>query len=240
MRYFVCLTLILCAATVSADILFHDDFEGDNIDDTKWAPQGTWEIVENADGHDVLGNNVLYVPGGDVGLSVDEFPEEYDYYADFKAMQNGLTGFVFHGTDGNNIYMHQVSTDASGHTPQHIRWHSRIGGNWAVDPKAFEDGEDREQNVWYRAKFEIRKNYKFKVYLGDVGAETPDLTLVSEWTDGNKSFEKGKIGFRMSGGNRAGEHAQYDNVVVSTPDFDVFPVEPKAKLAVTWGSLKKK
>ena len=240
MRYVFFMILIICASTVSAEILFQDDFEGGKIDTALWAPQGSWVIEDNAEGHDVLGKKVLDVWGGGVGLSVDNFPEEFDYYADFRAMDGGLTGFVFHGQDGNNIYMHQVSTAGSGHTPQHIRWHSRIGGNWAVDPKAFEDGEDREQNVWYRAKFEIRKNYKFKVYLGDVGAETPDLTLVSEWTDGNKSFEKGKIGFRMSGGNRAGEHAQYDNVVVSTPDFDVFPVEPKAKLAVTWGSLKKK
>ena len=240
MRYAFCLLLILCASTVSAEILFQDDFEGGNIDKALWAPQGSWIIEDNDEGHDVLGKKVLDVWGGGVGLSVDNFPEEFDYYADFRAMDGGLTGFVFHGQDGNNIYMHQVSTAGSGHTPQHIRWHRRIGGAWGVEPLPFGDNKDRDQNVWYRAKFEIRKNYKFKVYLGDVGGETPDLKLVSEWTDGNKSFEKGKIGFRMSGGNRAGEHAQYDNVVVASPDFDIFPVEPKGKLATTWGSLKKK
>lgn len=35
-----------------------------------------------------------------------------------------------------------------------------------------------------------------------------------------------------------GENAQYDNVIVVTPNFDPAPVEPNGKLAVTWGTLK--
>ena len=242
MRYAIFFTLIfsLLAGTAFADILFQDDFESGDIDKAKWAPQASWIVENNDDKHDALGKKVLDVWGGGVGLTVDDFPEEFDYYADFKAMDGGLTGFVFHGTDGNNIYMHQVSTAGSGHTPQHIRWHRRIGGAWGVEPDPFADKENRDQDVWYRVKFEVRKNYKFKVYLGDVGVENEDLVLVSEWTDGQKSFESGKIGFRMSGGIRAGEHAQYDNVVVATPAFDIFPVEPRDKLAVTWGQLKRK
>lgn len=95
---------------------------------------------------------------------------------------------------------------------------------------------NRDQNVWYRVKFEVRKDYKFKVYLGDVGVEDDELTLVSEWTDAQKSFEKGKIGIRMSGGERA----QYDNIVVSSAGFDIFSVEPNGKLTLTWGNLKRK
>ena len=236
MRYVICLTLILCVNTVSADILFQDDFESGKVDNAKWAPQGTWVIEDNDDKHDVLGKKVLAVQSSEIGLSVDEFPEEFDYYADFKAVAAGLTGFVFHAQDSNNVYMHQVSTAGSGHTPQHIRWHRKVGGGYAAEPAAFEDGVDRDENVWYRVKFEMRKNYKFKAYLGDVGAENNDLTLVSEWTDSQKSFEKGKIGIRMSGGERA----QYDNIVVATPEFDIFSVEPRGKLAVTWGNLKRK
>ena len=85
MRYIICLAMILCVSTVSGEILFYDDFESGEIDESMWAPQGTWVIQDNSDGHDVLGDSVLFVPGGDVGLSVDEFPEEYDYYSDFKA-----------------------------------------------------------------------------------------------------------------------------------------------------------
>lgn len=235
MRYVFLLMLILCVSTVSAEILFEDDFEGGEIDNSKWAPTAGWKIANNDDGHDILDKKVLEVMGGDVGLSIDEFPEEFDYYADFKAMQNGLTGFVFHGQDGNNVYMHQVSTGGSGHTPQHIRWHRRVNGGWGVEPGAFGGGVELDQDVWYRVKFEVRRGYKFKAYVGDIGSEDGDLTVVSEWTDGQKSFEKGKIGVRMSGG----EQAQYDNIVVATPDFDIFPVEPKAKLSVTWGNLKR-
>ena len=237
MRYAIFLMVILCVGTVTAEVLFDDDFESGDIDDSKWAPQGTWLIVDNADGHNVLGNNVLDVWGGDVGLSVDDFPEDFDYYADFKTMDAGLTGFVFHGTDGNNIYMHQVSTAGSGHTPQHIRWHRRINGAWAAEPGAFADGVDREQDVWYRIKFEVRK-HEFKAYIGPVGGGIGELDLVSEWTDSESAHAGGKIGFRMSGGDRAGEHAQYDNIVVVTPDFNPTPVEPQGKLAVTWGNLK--
>ncbi len=236
MRYTICLILILCASTVSGEILFQDDFESGNVDNKKWMPQGTWVIEDNADDHDVLGKKVLAVQGSEIGLSVDAFPEELDYYADFKTVSAGLTGFVFHAQDSNNVYMHQVSTAGSGHTPQHIRWHRKVGGGYAAEPLAFADKVNRDQNVWYRVKFEVRKDYKFKVYLGDVGAENNELTLVSEWTDSQKAFEKGKIGIRMSGGERA----QYDNIVVAEPEFDIFSVEPKHKLTVTWGNLKRK
>ena len=237
MRYAIFLMMVLCIGTVTAEVLFDDDFESGNIDESEWTPQGTWLIVDNADGHNVLGNKVLDVWGGDVGLSVDDFPEDFDYYADFKTMDAGLTGFVFHGTDGNNIYMHQISTAGSGHTPQHIRWHRRIEGSWAAEPGAFADGVDREQDVWYRVKFEVRK-HNFKAYIGLVGGGIGELILVSEWTDSEGAHSQGKIGFRMGGGDRAGEHAQYDNIVVVTPDFNPTPVEPQEKLAVTWGNLK--
>ena len=236
MRYVIYLTLILCVSTVSAEILFQDDFENGEIDTSKWTPQGTWVIEDNDDKHDVLGNKVLDVLSSEIGLSVDEFPEEFDYYADFKTLANGLAGFVFHAQDSNNVYMHQVSTAGSGHTPQHIRWHRKVGGGYTAEPAAFVDTENIDQNVWYRVKFEVRKDYKFKAYIGEVGAGDKDFTLASEWTDSQKAFEKGKIGMRLSGA----ENAQYDNIVVATPGFNIFPVEPRGKLAVTWGDLKRK
>ena len=91
MRYALFLILILCVSTVSADVLFEDDFESGDIDDSKWAAQGTWLIEDNTEGHDVLGEKVLDVWGGGVGLSVDDFPEDFDYYADFRAMAVSYT-----------------------------------------------------------------------------------------------------------------------------------------------------
>ena len=236
MKYFMCLVLILFVGTVSAEILFQDDFESGKIDESKWAPHGSWSIKDNTDGIDILGDHVIEIQGGDVGLSVDDFPEEYDYYADFKAMQNGLTGFVFHGSDAGNIYMHQVSTSSSGHTPQHIRWHRRVNGGWAAEPGAFEDGVDRDPDVWYRVKFEVRSGHNFKAYIGPVGGGIDELSFVSEWTDSQGAHSSGKIGFRKGGS----EQAQYDNIIVVTPDFNPTPVELKGKAAITWGSLKHK
>ena len=235
MRCLICMIMILLVCSVSAEILFQDDFESGNIDKVKWTSQGSWKIQDNSDKHEVLGQHVLDISGGGVGLSADDFPEEFDYFADFKAMQNGLTGFVFHGTDGNNIYMHQVSTDGSGHTPQHIRWHRRVNGGWAAEPGAFEDGVDRKQNVWYRVKFEVRSGNNFKAYIGPVGGEPDELSFVSEWTDSQNAFSSGKIGFRMGGS----EQASYDNIFVVSPEYAPTPVEPQGKIAVTWGNLKR-
>lgn len=222
---------VLIGSNAFAEILFQDNFESGEIDTSKWAPTASWQVIDNEDGPDVLGQFVLDVPGGEEGLSEVELPEEYDYYADFRAMDLSLAGFIFHGQDTNNIYMHQVSVAGSDWTPQHIRWHRKVAGGYAAEPGPFADGVDREQGVWYRAKFEVR-GFSFKAYMGDVG--TDNLSLVSEWTDAEEAFNKGKIGFRLSGA----EHAQFDNVVVATPGTNILAVYPQNKLPLTWGMLK--
>lgn len=224
---------LLVGSNAFAEILFQDNFEAGEIDESKWSPTGGWSIVENADGHTVLGEFVLDINGGDEGLSVMEFPEEFDYYADFKAMEASLAAFIFHGQDTNNIYMFQVSVTGSAFTPQHIRWHRKVGGAYTAEPDPFADEKDRDIDVWYRVKFEVR-GFDFKAYLGDVGAAPNELVLVSEWTDSEESFKEGKIGFRESGS----EHAQFDNVVVATPGTSIMAVYPQNKLALTWGMLK--
>ena len=37
MRYAIFLMMILCIGTVTAEVLFEDDFESGNIDESKWA-----------------------------------------------------------------------------------------------------------------------------------------------------------------------------------------------------------
>ena len=61
MRYAIFLMMILCIGIVTAEVLFDDDFESGNIDESKWTPLGTWLIEDNADGHNVLGNNVSLI-----------------------------------------------------------------------------------------------------------------------------------------------------------------------------------
>ncbi|MCY3741035.1 MAG: hypothetical protein OXH00_08440 [Candidatus Poribacteria bacterium] len=234
------LTLALCVSTVSAEILFHDDFERQEIDLAQWAPQASWGLKENDTRHDVLDRRVLDVWGGGAGLTLTDFPEEFDYYADFNAKNGGSLGFVFHARNDKYFYMHEISTAGSKYSPQHIGWHINLENNWSVENTPFADEKKRRQNVWYRVKFEVRKNYKFKAYLGKVGAKWNSLVFVGEWSDSEKRYEKGKIGFYARGGNRgaAAHHAQFDNIFVTTPEFNIFSVEPKGKLTVTWGNLK--
>ena len=234
------IALILYASTGYAEILFHDDFEGQAIDLAKWAPLVSWGITANDTRHDVLGRRVLDVWGGNAGLNLTDFPEEFDYYADFNAKNGGALGFVFHAKNDKNFYMHEISAAGSRHSPQHVRWHRWFEDDQSVEATPFADGKKRRQNVWYRVKFEVRKHYKFKVYLGKVGAKWNALVLIGEWTDSRKKSEMGKIGFHTWGGNRgaAAYHAQFDNIFVTTPEFNIFPVDPEGKLAITWGNLK--
>ena len=237
---FVAIVGIASSGDVSAEILFHDDFERLEIDLNKWTPQVSWGIEDNDTRHDVLGRKVLGVWGG-AGLSVTNLPEEFDYYADFNAKNGGSLGFVFHARNNKYFYMHEISTAGSKDAPQHIGWHINLENNWSVEITPFADERKRRQNVWYRVKFEVRKNHKFKAYLDKVGAKWNGLIFVGEWSDNEKRYEKGKIGFYTRGGNRgaAAHYAQYDNVFVTTPEFNIFSIEPRDKLAVTWAKLKK-
>ena len=233
-------SLMLCVNMASAEILFYDDFERLEVDRTKWTPRVSWGLKENDTRYNVLGRRILDVWGGGAGLTLTDFPEEFDYYADFNAKNGGSLGFVFHAKNDKYFYMHEISTAGSKYAPQHIGWHINLENNWSVEITPFADERKRKQNVWYRVKFEVRKHYKFKAYLGKVGAKWNSLVFVGEWSDREKRYETGKIGFYTRGGNRgaAAHQAQFDNIFVTTPGFNIFRVEPKGKLTITWGDLK--
>lgn len=257
--------LILCVSIGRAEILFQDDFEGKNaigqrvFDETKWMPILSWKLSDNADKHAVLGRKVLDIWGHGVGLSVADFPEEFDYYADFKTMKGTRSGsiahFVLHAQEdeekggplrpqANSIYNYysvSIGTEGAKYSPQHTRWGIHFARNriWRVWPVPFADKQDRKQDVWYRVKFEVRANHQFHAYLGEAGAAPNELIFVGTWTDHEKRFTRGKIGFSF-GGNVEwgwGERAQFDNIVVTTPGF--LSVAPKRKLPLTWGELKR-
>ena len=255
----------LCASIGYSDILFQDDFEGKNallkrvIDETKWMPLPSWKLSNNEDNHPVLGKRVLDIWGHGVGLSVAEFPEEFDYYADFKTMEGTGPGsvarFVFHAQEDEekggplrpqansiyNYYSASIATEGAKYSPQHIRWgiHFARERVWRVWRAPFADKQNRKRDVWYRVKFEVRANHQFHAYLGEVGTAPNELIFVGTWTDHEKRFARGKIGFSM-GGNVEwgwGERAQFDNIVVTTPGF--LSVAPRGKLPLTWGELKR-
>ena len=263
---FVALVGIVPSSDVSAEILFQDNFEGKNaigrrvIDETKWISLPSWKLSNNEDKHEILGRKVLDIWGHDAGLSVAEFPEDFDYYADFKTMEGTGPGsvarFVFHAREDEekggplrpqansiyNYYSASIATEGAKYSPQHIRWghhfaRERVRQVWSVP---FAEGQNRKRDVWYRVKFEVRANHQFYAYLGEVGADPNELIFVGAWTDDEKRFAHGKIGFSMLGSIEWGwgERAQFDNIVVTTPGF--LSVAPRGKLPVTWAELKQK
>ena len=255
--------LTLCVSIGYADILFQDDFEGKNalgrriIDETKWMVLPSWKLSDNEDKHEVLGRKVLDIWGHGAGLSVAEFPEEFDYYADFKTMEGtgpgSIARFVFHAQEGEvdplrliqansiyNYYSASITTEGAKYSPQNIRWarhfvRERVRQVWSVP---FSDKQNRKREVWYRVKFEVRANHQFYAYLGELGADPNELIFVGTWTDNEKKFARGKIGFSMIGNVNWGwgERAQFDNILVTTPGF--LSVDPRGKVPLTWGELK--
>lgn len=255
--------LTLCASIGYADILFQDDFDRKNarlrrvIDESKWMVVPSWKLSDNEDKHEVLGRKVLDIWGHGAGVSVAEFPEEFDFYADFKTMEGTVSGsvarFVFHAQEGEldpirliqangiyNFYSASIATEGAKYSPQHIRWGRHFARErvWRVWNVPFADKQNRKRDVWYRVKFEVRANHQFHAYLGEVGAAPNELTFVGTWTDHQKRFARGKIGFSLGGSIRWGwgERAQFDNILVTTPGF--LSVASRGKLPLIWGELK--
>jgi len=215
-----------------AGVLFEDDFESGEIDTNKWQPTGNWQLVApDTDGLG-LGNFVLDIMGGEAGISVQNDFADFYYSADFQAMENSLTGFVFRAQDSaNNFYMHQISVTGSGHTPNNVRWHWKVGGSWNVEPIPFLDGVELQPNTWYHAMFAVQ-GFNFKVSVIEKAKQgQEEMQLIGDWTDEGSNFATGAIGFRSSGA----EHMQFDNIVMST---EPTAVEHVGKLSTTWARIK--
>ena len=217
----------------SKGILFQEDFESGDIDKKVWQPTGNWK-TEDSKGVKGLGKHVLNIVGGEAGISVQNDFDDFEYYCDFQAMAGGLTGFVFRAQDtANNFYMHQISVTGSGHTPNNMRWHWKVGGNWNVEPIPFMNGVTLEMNTWYHTHW-IIEDYDFKVFIVEKEKEgKTDMTLIGDWTDKGKNYQKGALGFRSSGG----EAMEYDNILVVPLGWKQ-AVQPEAKLPTFWAKIK--
>ena len=228
----ICVIFFLMTFTCFSAVLFQDDFEGAALDKTKWLPTAGWKLV-TADGPAVLGKNVLYIDGGEAGISVKNDFSDFQYEADFRS-GTGYSGFVFNAQDNaNNFYMHQISVTGSGHTPNNMRWHWKVAGTWNVEPIPFMNGVELKQKVWYHVKF-IVEGVSFKVWVVEtdqVGKK--NMVQIGDWTDKSANFKKGAIGFRSSGG----EIMEYDNVVVKNIE-PLTAVQLGTKLPTTWSRIK--
>ena len=155
-------------------------------------------------------------------------------------MLGAYNGVVLRAQDTSNLCMHQVAGPGSA-TPDNIRWHTKIGGAYAVFPGPIESGLHIAVQTWYRVRFEVEgKNFKCYVAEIEKAPESelpswPDKFLASTWENGQ--FNKGAIGFRQCCGG-GGEWAQFDNVIVTTIGHKR-AVSPKDNLIITWGQIKK-
>lgn len=228
-------SVVLAFASVSlssAEILFTEDFEDQGKYERDWIPTAGWSLIED----EIAGENttVLDVNGGEVGLSVQDDFGNCEMEADFKVV-SGYLGFIVRAQDTNNLYMIQMTTAESAVTPSNLRWHTKVGGTWQAlpEPYLFEIHID----VWYHIRIEAVGD-SFGVYVAETEAGRDSMELIAEeWEAPAGDFGEGAIGFRDAGG----ENGRADNVVVATPGGieDWMAVQPRGKLAVSWGMLKK-
>ena len=224
--------MVASAAVCFGDILLQDDFEGGTLDKTKWIGAGTWKIEKDD------GNQVLDIQGGGEGLSVKNDFTDFIIEYDLKLLGGtGYNGVVLRAQDVNNLYMHQVAGPGSA-TPSNIRWHTKVGGAYAVFAKPIESGLEIDTEVWYRVRFEV-EGENSKCYVVEKGeAPEPELPswsdklLASTWENGQ--FKEGAVGFRFSGA----EYSQIDNILITTIDHQGTAVSPKDNLIITWGQIK--
>ncbi len=201
----------------AGEILFQEDWEAGAIDEGVWVPAPGWQVIDG-----VLDGN-----GGESGYTVQSDFTDFEFSADTMILA-GFNGFVMRAQDQGNLFMHQV-----GAGDPTIWWHSKVGGAWAPVQTPIESGLIPELNVWYRMKFIVEGN-QFTCLMAELGEELNEAEhLVGTWE--NDAFAGGAIGFRHSGG----EHAQYDNILVTAIGFEPSAVTPGHKLSTTWGSIKR-
>ena len=230
--------LLLClsiAIQVSAELLFHDDFEKDNIgsEPSKWEvghdgsttakvvadPKKasnkvllTTDKASNQSRHDVGGSIYVF---GDAGWN--------DYVAEWDMMfpDDFYMGIVFRFQDGEKFYL---SDRRQGGRDYHF--YKRQGG-WAQVQAGM---VENEPEVWYRAQLVLSGDeFTFKLKERDDKTSFDKIDPATEGKDGN--FKTGKFGHYGL--------VYLDNIFVGDAVEDlVLPVEPQDKLSTTWGAIK--
>ena len=233
---FAMLVLFLFVSmNVSAELLFHDDFEKDSIDQE---PKN-WEIGFEGDTKAIVvkdpkdaGNKVLKTSNNpsndsrhDVGGSIYVVGDENwdDYVAEWDMMfpDDFYMGVVFRFQSGESFYL---SDRRLGGNDYHF--YKRQGGWALVRGGAVEN----EPNVWYRAQLTLSGD-EFTFKLKERKDNTPfdSVKAATEGEDG--AFKTGKFGNYGL--------VYIDNLFVGDAVEDlVLPVEPQDKVSTTWATIK--
>lgn len=219
----------------SAALLFHDDFEKDEVgkEPSKWEvgfdgatvakvvadpKKGSNKVLltsdkgSNQSRHDVGGS--IYVVGD---LAWDDYVAEWDmmFPDDF------YMGIVFRFQDGEKFYL---SDRRQGGRDYHF--YKRQGG-WALVQAGL---VENDPEVWYRAQLVLEgDNFTFKLKERKDNTPFDKIDPATEGEDGN--FKTGKFGNYGL--------VYIDNIFIGDSVEDlVLPVEPQDKLSMTWGEIK--
>ena len=237
--FILCTVLVLtqfAAMSASAELLFHDDFERDTIDQEpkKWEIgfAGKTKALVVADPKDAR-NKVLKTsnnpsndsrhdgPGGSIYVCGDAGWDDYVAEWDMMFPDDFYMGVVFRFQDGEKFYLSDRRQGG-----KIYRFYKRKNG-WPL----IGDGivENRPE-VWYRAQLTLDgDSFTFKLKERDDTTPFDDVAVATEAEDGD--YKTGKFGNYGL--------VYIDNLFIgdSVDDF-VLPVEPQDKLSTTWGTIK--
>ncbi len=239
MLLILCTVLVLtlfASMSASAELLFHDDFEKDTIDQEpkKWEIgfAGKTKAIVVADPKDA-GNKVLKTsnnpsndsrhdgPGGSIYVCGDA--DWTDYVAEWDMMfpDDFYMGVVFRFQDGEQFYLSDRRQGGKVY-----RFYKRKNG-W---PLIGDGVVDNEPQVWYRAQLTLDgDSFTFKLKERDDKTPFEDVAAATEAKDGD--YKTGKFGNYGL--------VYIDNLFIGDAVDDlVLPVEPQDKLSTTWGTIK--
>ena len=226
---------ITVSVNTSAVLLFHDDFEKDDIgkEPGKWIVghdgSTTAEVV--ADPKDANNKVLLTADKGsnqsrhDVGGSIYVIGDANwdDYVAEWDMMfpDDFYMGVVFRFQDGEKFYL---SDRRQGGRDYHF--YKRQGG-WAQVQAGM---VENEPEVWYRAQLILSGDeFTFKLKERKDKTSFDKIDPATEGEDGG--FKTGKFGHYGL--------VYLDNIFIGDAVEDlVLPVEAQDKLSTTWGAIK--
>lgn len=239
MLFILCTVVVLtlfASMSVSAELLFHDDFEKDTIDQEpkKWEIgfAGKTKAIVVADPKDA-GNKVLKTsnnpsndsrhdgPGGSIYVCGDADWDDYIAEWDMMFPDDFYMGVVFRFQDGEKFYLSDRRQGG-----KIYRFYKRKNG-W---PLIGDGSVDNKPQVWYRAQLTLDgDSFTFKLKERDDKTPFKNVDPATEAKDGD--YKTGKFGNYGL--------VYLDNLFIGDSVEDlVLPVEPQDKLSTSWGSIK--
>jgi hypothetical protein len=196
------------------------DFEDVKQGDDWEAFNGTWKIEDG-----VYKETSAAGPGMKALVGEPDW-DDYTIEADIRIDSNKWAGLVFRAQNEFEYYIFYPEP-----TPGVTAFFRHLPGGFGnrdrpPPNKTAIKGLDIKVGEWYTMKIEVKGN-KFKCFLNDVEQ--------FEGTDPENKYKTGRVGIW------AWEtKASFDNFTVSGPKVkDTLAVDPRKKLAVTWGRIRR-